>query len=106
MPAFQKDGWHWNPHIMIDAASSGSVELRTTGGVAVGAAADEVASSAFSTYTDPDGNTAYLVEADHAVPVDYDPANPDDTWNTVHVTVSPAGVVLRIVAPYPFGNVL
>lgn len=107
MPAHQKEDWHWNPYVTFTAGSSGSVELRTAGGIGVGTTqADEVAAAAFGSFTTPDGHTVYNVEADHEVPVDYDPANPNDTWNTVYVEVSPEGAVVRIVAPYPFGAVL
>lgn len=106
MPAYQSDDWHWNPQVTFTAGSSGSVELRTTGGISVGAAEPEVAAAAFQGFPVPDGTTNYSIEADHEVPADYDPGNPGDAWNTVNVVVSAEGAVIRIVAPYPFGAVL
>ena len=99
----QKDDFHWNPYVLLTAARSGTVELRTASRFVVGAAQRaDVAAASFSSGTDPDGNTFYNVEPDHEVPE----GEQNDAWNTVLVTVSPDGTILRIVAPSPYGNVL
>jgi hypothetical protein len=100
----QKADWYFKPFITISAPRVGTVELRTVGGIIVGAAQGEMLeASAFSSFVGPDGNTVYTIEPDHEVPVERDP---EESWDTVMVSTDPDGTVLEITAPYPFGNAL
>ncbi len=97
----QKDDFHWNPYVVFTAASSGTTNLRATGGFMVGAnQGANAAAIAVASAIDVDGNTVYYVEPDHEVP----PGSSDGAWNTVLVVVDADGTVLRIVTPVVWGD--